>query len=57
VTETDDFGKCMIWHTTHNYYNQEGTVPATANLLVKPKDSIDLRKFLKPEKNCSEPWF
>jgi hypothetical protein len=44
VTETDDFGKCMIWHTTHSYYSQEDVIPTTAKLLVKPNDSIDFKE-------------
>jgi hypothetical protein len=49
ITEIDNFDKCIVLCTTHNFHAQEGTVPTIAKLLVNSKRA---RKLLKPQKNC-----
>jgi hypothetical protein len=39
----DNFDKCVV-HATHNFFTQEGTVPAIAKLLVKFKESISFKE-------------
>ncbi|KDQ71559.1 hypothetical protein L798_09467 [Zootermopsis nevadensis] len=47
ITETEDFDKCVVRCSIHNFYAQEGTVPTVAKLLVKLKESTDFKG------NCS----
>jgi hypothetical protein len=38
-----NFDKCVVQRTIHNFYAQEGTVPAIAKLLAKLKKGIHFK--------------
>jgi hypothetical protein len=44
ITEIDNFDKCVLRCTIHNFYAQEEIVPIIAKLLVKLKESTHFKR-------------
>jgi hypothetical protein len=44
IPEADNYDKCVVRHSNHNFYAQDGTVPTIVKLLVRLKERIDFRE-------------